>query len=144
MDKVGPLLFENRDKTLLYRVIIAAETVGSTGVSTLSIAQILGVSERNNRRDDITSAVMFLDGWCLHGLEGRRADLDRLLRRLSEDRRLRNIRVLVDKPIDQRSFSEPMLLCDDPRGMLAAVHLADLAEVTANHAERIVELKYAA
>ena len=129
---------------MLYRIITAAETVGSTGVSTLSIAQIIGASERNNRRDQITSAVMFLNGWCLHGMEGRRADLDRLLRRLAEDRRLTNLKVLVDKPIAERSFSEPMLLCDNPRGMLAAVHLADLAEVTANHAERIVELKYAA
>ena len=129
---------------MLYRVIIAAETIGSTGVSTLSIAQILGVSERNNRRDHITSGVMFLDGWCLHGMEGRRADVDRLLRRLSEDRRMKNLRVLIDKPIAERSFTEPMALCDDPRGMLAAVHLADLAEITANHAERIVEMKHAA
>lgn len=129
---------------MLHRVIIAAETVGSTGVSTLSLAQILGVSERNNRRDQITSGLMFLDGWCLHGMEGRRADLDRLLRRLSEDRRLKNVRVIVDKPIQERSFCEPMTLCDDPRGMLAAVHLSDLAEVTANQAERMVELKQAA
>lgn len=129
---------------MLYRIIIAAETVGSTGVSTLSIAQILGISERNNRRDNITSSVMFLDGWCLHGIEGRRADVDRLVRRLSEDRRLKNLRVLIDKPIAERSFLEPMTLCDDPRGMIAAVHLADLAEVTANHAEQMIELKYAA
>lgn len=129
---------------MLYRVIIAAETVGSTGVSTLSIAQILGVSERNNRRDDVTSAVMFLNGWCLQGLEGRRPDVDRVVARLSADRRLKNLRVLVDKPIRERSFCEPMTLCDNPRGMLAAVHLADLAEVTANHAERMVELKQAA
>ncbi len=129
---------------MLYRVIIAAETVGSTGVSTLSIAQILGVSERNNRRDDLTSGMMFLDGWCLQGVEGRRADIDRLLRRMGEDRRLKNMRVLTDKPIAERSFTAAMTLCDDPRGALAAVHLADLAEITANHAERIVELQYAA
>lgn len=129
---------------MLYRVIIAAETVGSTGVSTLSIAQILGVSERNNRRDHVTSAVMFLDGWCLQGIEGRRPDVDRLVRRLTEDRRLKNLRILVDKPIKERSFAEAMSFCDNPRGMLAAVHLADLAEVTANHAERMVELKQAA
>lgn len=129
---------------MLHRVIIAAETVGSTGVSTLSIAQILGVSERHNRRDHVTSAVMFLDGWCLQGMEGHRADLDRLLHRLSEDRRLKNLKVLIDKPIAERSFVEPMTLCDNPRGMLAAVHLSDLAEVTANHAERMVELRQAA
>lgn len=129
---------------MLYRVIFAAETVGSTGVSTLSIAQILGVSERNNRRDHVTSAVMFLDGWCLQGIEGRRPDVDRLVRRLTEDRRLKNLRILVDKPIKERSFAEAMSFCDNPRGMLAAVHLADLAEVTANHVERMIELKQAA
>lgn len=129
---------------MLYRVVIAAETVGSTGVSTLSIAQILGVSERNNRRDQITSGVLFQDGWCLHGMEGRRADVDRLLRRLSEDRRLKNLRVLIDRPVAERSFTEAMTLCDNPRAILAAVRLADLAEVTANHADRIVELRYAA
>ncbi|MFC5344999.1 BLUF domain-containing protein [Brevundimonas staleyi] len=129
---------------MLHRVIIAAETVGSTGVSTLSIAQILGVSERNNRRDQVTSAVMFLNGWCLQGIEGRRPDVDRVVSRLSADRRLKNLRILVDKPIKARSFAEPMSFCNDPRGMLAAVHLADLAEVTANHAERMIELKQAA
>lgn len=129
---------------MLYRVIIAAETVGSTGVSTLSIAQILGVSERNNRRDDITSGLMLLDGWCLHGMEGRRVDLDRLLRRLSEDRRLKNLRVLIDKPIAERSFTETMTLCDNPRGTLAAIHLSDLAGITGYQAEQIVGLKQAA
>lgn len=129
---------------MLYRVIIAAETVGSTGVSTLSLAQILGVSERNNRRDHITSGLMFLDGWCLHGMEGFRADVDRLLRRMSEDRRLRNLRILVDKPIAERSFSETMTLCDDPRRVMAAIHLSDLAAITGYQAEQIVGFKQAA
>ena len=129
---------------MLFRIVFAAETVGSTGVSTLSLAQILGVSERNNRRDQITSGLMFHDGWCLQGIEGRRADLDRLMRRMSEDRRLRNIKVLIDKPIRARSFCHALALCDDPRAMLAAVHLADLAEITGYQAEQIVEMKQAA
>ena len=129
---------------MLHRVILAAETVGSTGVSTLSIAQILGVSERNNRRDHITSALMFLDGWCLQAIEGRRADVDRLVRRMREDRRLTNLKVVVDKAIAGRSFHEALCLCDDPRAMADSVGLADLAEVTGHHAERMVELKQAA
>ena len=70
--------------------------------------------------------------------------LDRLLRRLSEDRRLKNLRVLIDKPIAARAFSEPMSLCDDPRAGLKAVGLSDLAEITGYHAEQIIELKLAA
>jgi hypothetical protein len=37
-----------------------------------------------------------------------------------------------------------MALCDDPAAMLGAIGVANLAEVTAYHAERIVELKQAA
>jgi hypothetical protein len=129
---------------MLHRMIIVAETVGSTGVSTLSIAQILGVSERNNRRDHLTSGVMFMDGRCLQCIEGRRADLDRLVRRMSEDRRLRNLRVIVDRPIADRSFLEPMTFCDDPRFMMQRVGLSDLSAITSLQAEQIVELKQAA
>ena len=129
---------------MLYRVIIAAETVGSTGVSTLSIAQILGVSERNNRRDHVTSCVMFHQGVALHVSEGARVDLDRLQRRLREDRRLQNLRVLVDKPISERAFHEPVTLCGDPRMMLEAVGKTSLSAVSAYEAERMLELRLAA
>ena len=39
---------------MLHRVIYASEAVGTMGASTLSIAQILGVSEPNNRRDHLS------------------------------------------------------------------------------------------
>jgi hypothetical protein len=129
---------------VLFRLIYAAETVGSTGSSTLSLAQILGGATVNNRRDNITSAVMFHDGWCLQGMEGSRPDIDRLMRRVREDRRLRNIRVLSDKPVPDRRFGEPMGLCDDPVAMLKAIGVATMADVTAYDADRIVELKQAA
>jgi len=129
---------------VLYRVIYASEAVGSTGVSTLSIAQILGVSERNNRRDDITAAVMFHDGWCLHGIEGRRMDVDRLMRRIREDRRHQNVRVISDKPIMGRRFPDPMTFCEDPAAMLKAVGAHDLSRITDFEVERIVAFKMAA
>lgn len=129
---------------MLYRLIYASEAVGSTGASTLSVAQILGVAITNNRRDQITSAVMFHDGWCLQGIEGSRQDIDRLMQRIREDRRHQNIRVLSDKPIASRSFPEPMALCDDPVAMLRAIGVASMADVTAYDADRIVELKQAA
>ncbi len=129
---------------MLHRLIYASEAVGSTGASTLSVAQILGAAIVNNRRDNITSAVMFHDGWCLQGIEGSRQDLDRLMRRIREDRRHRNIRILSDQPVASRSFPEPMALCDDPAAMLRAIGLSTMAEVTAYHADRIIELKQAA
>ena len=129
---------------MLHRLIYASEAVGSTGASTLSVAQILGVSTTNNRRDNLTSAVMFHDGWCLQGVEGSRQDIDRLMRRVREDRRHQNIRVLSDKPIASRSFQEPMGLCENPAAILRAIGANDLSRITAYDAERIVELKQAA
>lgn len=129
---------------MLYRLIYASKAVGSTGASTLSIAQILGAALTNNRRDNLTSAVMFHDGWCLQGIEGSRQDIDRLMKRIREDRRHEQIRVLSDKPIAERRFSEPMALCPDPAGMLQAIGAREMASVTAYDAERIVEYKQAA
>ncbi|WP_428151020.1 BLUF domain-containing protein [Brevundimonas sp.] len=129
---------------MLYRVIIAAETVGSTGVSTLSIAQILGVSERNNRRDNITSCMIFHQGFYMQVIEGARVDIDRLLRRLGEDRRLQGLKVLVDKPVAERAFQEGVTLCGDARPMLSAIGQPCLSLLSAYEAERMLVLRQAA
>ena len=129
---------------MLHRVIYASEAVGATGASTLSIAQILGVSERNNRRDHLTSCVMFHQGHILQAIEGGRADLDRLIRRLLEDRRHSGLRILIDTPIAARRVDEPMGLCADPAALLGRLGLACLSRITANEAEALLELRKAA
>lgn len=129
---------------MLFCTIVAGELVGSAGASTLSLAHILGVSERNNRRDDVTSGILFHEGWCLHAMEGRRGDLDRLLRRLREDRRIRTVRVVVDQPITRRRFCEPISMCDNPEALLKRIGCFDLSRITAFEAERIVEFEKAA
>jgi hypothetical protein len=129
---------------LLHRVIYASEAVGATGVSTLSVAQILGASEVNNRRDQITGCVMFYEGHILQALEGERADLDRLMRRLLADPRHSGLRVLVDTPIAARSLPEPMSLCHDPVAMLSRVGAPCISRVTANDAEAMLEMRKAA
>ncbi len=129
---------------MLHRVIYASEAVGATGVSTLSIAQILGVSERNNRRDHLTSCVMFHRGHILQAIEGARADVDRLVRRLLEDPRHTGFRVLLDTPITARRLDEPMGLCADPAALLNRLGLNCLSRVTAREAEVLLDLRQAA
>ena len=129
---------------MLHRVIYASEAVGATGASTLSIAQILGISERNNRRDHLTSCVMFHQGHILQAIEGARVDVDRLLRRLLDDPRHTGLRVLIDAPIAARRIDEPMGLCADPTALLERVGLNCLSRVTANEAEVLLELRKAA
>ena len=128
---------------MLHRVIYASEAVGATGASTLSIAQILGVSERNNRRDHLTSCVMFHQGHILQAIEGGRADVDRLIRRLIEDPRHTGFRIVADTPIHARRIDEPMGLCGDPSALLSRVGLPCLSRVTAREAEALLDVRKA-
>lgn len=129
---------------MLHRVIYASEAVGATGVSTLSIAQILGNAERNNRRDHITSCVMFHQGHILQAIEGSRIDIDRLIRRLLADPRHSGLRILVDTPITERALDEPMGLCGDPAVMLDKLDLPCLSSITAREAQIMFEYRKAA
>jgi len=129
---------------VLHRVIYASEAVGATGASTLSIAQILGVSDRNNRRDRVSGCLMFHQGHILQALEGERADLDRLMRRIIADPRHTSLRVLSDMPIAKRRMDEPMSLCADPAALLERVGMACISRLTANEAEALLEIPKAA
>lgn len=129
---------------MLYRVIYASEAVGPTGVSTLSIAQILGASEVNNRRDGITAAVMFHGGHIVQAIEGKRVDIDRLMRRLLADRRHTGLRILIDTPICSRVLHEAISVCPDPADMLRRIGVAEISRITANEVEAILDYKKAA
>jgi len=129
---------------VLHRVIYASEAVGATGTSTLSVAQILGESDRNNRRDRVTGCVMFHQGHILQVLEGRRNDLDGLMRRIIADPRHTGVRILSDMPIAERRMQEPMSLCGDPASMLEHIGLPCISRVTANEAEAMLDIRKAA
>jgi hypothetical protein len=88
----------------LCRAIYISQAVGNAGSSLLSVAEILGVSERNNRRDHLTGVLLAHDGWFLQALEGARIDIDRLLTRLHKDPRHTDIRMLGFETIEQRAF----------------------------------------
>jgi hypothetical protein len=129
---------------VLHRVIYASEAVGATGNSTLSIAQILGVSDRNNRRDHISGCLMFHQGHILQVLEGQRVDLDRLMRRLLTDARHTGLRVLSDMPIAARRLDEPMHLYGDPAALLQRIGLPCISRLTAHEAEAMLDIRKAA
>lgn len=97
--------------TELYRTVFVSATVGAVGQTTLSIAQILGAAERNNRQDHITGVMLFHGGRVLQAVEGQRGDLDRLFNRLREDPRHTSLTILATLPIESRRFENPMALC---------------------------------
>lgn len=96
---------------MLHRVTYVSEAMGSLGTSLLSVAQVLGVSEANNRRDHLTGAIALDRGRIVQVIEGARADVDRLLARLRTDPRHTNLSILADRPVAARLFSAPMAHC---------------------------------
>jgi len=142
MQKITPQ-YVYEGSIVLHRVIYTSEAVGATGASTLSVAQILGVSVRNNRRDHISGCVLFHRGHILQALEGGRGDLDRLVRRLLVDPRHTGVRILSDMPIPARRLDEPMGLCGDPEALLGHIGLPCISRITADEAESLLQMRKA-
>lgn len=77
-------------------------------------------------------------------VEGKRADLDRLLRRMQADLRMKNLRVLADAPIRVRLLTEAASFCLQPAESLAKAGLADLEVLSVNDVEAMLEHRRAA
>lgn len=68
------------------------------------LAELLGEAQRNNARDGLTGALAIHDGRFLQVVEGDPGYLDQLERRLTRDRRHREIEILDRHPIERRAF----------------------------------------
>ncbi len=100
--------------------------------SLLLIADILAVSQRNNRRDGISGALTYSDGVFFQVVEGYPEDLDRLLRRLADDPRHSGITVVHRAPVAGRLFGEwsmtaPRIAPDLAPAMAKAIEQSDSA-----------------
>lgn len=124
--------------------MLTADLVGFAGRTTPSIAQILGVSEANNRRDHICSAMLLHDGRMVQVVEGLKPDLERLMRRMRQDMRMKNLHILSERPIVGRTLTEPSGYCPRPVETLARVGLSDLELLTARSVEAMLEHREAA
>lgn len=129
---------------MLVRVSYVSEMVGTAGRTALSLAQIVGVSAINNRRDHLCSALLFHDGRVVQVIEGQRMDVDRLLRRLAQDARLGPMRIVGDKVIPSRKLTEAVSVCHDPERTLEHAGLSDLEDVTSRSVEAMMEYRIAA
>lgn len=89
---------------MIYRALYISTAVGICTNSLLSLADILGSSDRNNRRDDITGLLVAHDGRFLQVLEGARSDLERLIGRVAQDPRHTDIEMLTLGPASARRF----------------------------------------
>lgn len=91
---------------MLHRAIYVSDATGEAGSNLLSLAEILGASDANNRRDHVNGVLAYHEGQFLQVLEGARTDLDRLIRRLRQDPRHSNLRFLFDGAVHGRAFGQ--------------------------------------
>lgn len=123
----------------LHRAVYVSRAIGGVGRTTLSIAEILAVSDRNNRRDGLTGLLIFHDGWFIQVLEGSRVAIERLLRRLREDPRHDELRLLDLTPITARSFGAwSMGLAANTPALAAVLPDVDPAALRAPEALRLL------
>ncbi len=129
---------------MLRRVVYTSRSIGSSGLSTVSLAHILGACERNNRRDQVTSGMIIHGDRILQALEGAAADVEKALGRIKADARHTDLTIVLDAPAARRLVSEPIVLCDDPEAFLRIVGLPSLSAFTVEAAEVYLEYKQAA
>lgn len=89
----------------LERLIYESTATGSTG-SLANLAVILSESQRNNAGRGLTGALAAHGDRYIQVVEGQPEELDGLLRRLENDPRHRDIRLMHREPVEARMFAD--------------------------------------
>jgi hypothetical protein len=89
----------------LFRLVYFSENhLDAAQRTTLQLSAILSKSNANNRRDNITGALMFDELWFIQALEGERSAVWRTYMRIFEDERHSNVTVIDARAIGERVF----------------------------------------
>ena len=109
----------------------------------LTLADILAVSDRNNRRDGLTGGLLVTATRFLQVLEGAHQDLERTLARIEADPRHHDLRVLSRHSIEKRCFGSWTMVAARITPSQAGVmdEIVDLSPTDANAASaRVLQL----
>jgi len=122
----------------LHRVIYVSDAAGSAATSLLTLVDILGSSDRNNRRDHITGVLIRHGGRFLQWVEGARVDLDRLMARIATDPRHHGVTVLSDTPVAARTFPDWTMAQVEADPPMAEILSTPLTPQDAGQVERLI------
>ena len=78
----------------------------AAALTDLEVRQILQISQRNNRRKDITGCLLYTGRHFAQVLEGERALLDELVDRIARDKRHTELVVAIDQQVSVRRFPD--------------------------------------
>jgi len=126
----------------LERLVYESRATGST-TSLLNLVAILGESQRNNEREGLTGVLAAHGERFIQVVEGAPGSLDRLLRRLAQDPRHRDLTVLDRVAVTERMFGRWLMASARIAPALAPALDALMAEA-APSGERVVALLHEA
>ena len=92
----------------LHHVVYVSRRVtedASIGLSDV-VSKILRSAIENNRRLNVTGALLACDNTFVQVLEGRRIDVDAIMQRVNHDGNHTAIRIIVAEPIRERRFAQ--------------------------------------
>ena len=106
------------------------------GFDRATLAGILLTARRNNRRDDITGALICRQDLYLQLIEGPPAAIDTLYARIKADDRHGDVHLLVTDTVDERLFPQWEMLDDQAPSLLwSGAEIVDGAIEAAGQAE---------
>lgn len=129
---------------MLRRIVFISRTIAASGLSTVSLAHILGAANRNNARAGITAGLVLQGDRLVEAMEGPEHEIAKALERVRNDPRHTDVEVIVDSAVSRRLMSEPMTICHDPAAFLHAVGVTCLSALTPEAVDAYVERKLAA
>jgi hypothetical protein len=89
--------------SLFYTIYASSATVR---LSQHDLLELLKKARLKNEAQGLTGMLLYRDGTYLQYLEGQRADIDGLLKRLREDARHKEIRILREGTVPERLFPD--------------------------------------
>lgn len=96
-------------KKLVQVIYISRSTFESTVISNKiepNVARILAKSRINNRKNGLVGVLYFGDGVFFQCLEGEEYEVEKLLAKLAQDTRHKELKVISKKHIDRLSFAD--------------------------------------
>ena len=107
----------------------------------ITLAEIIAVSDRNNRRDHLTGALLVSRGRFFQVLEGEAVDVDRALRRIEADPRHQDIKHVMRRTVANRQFGNWSMVAArvTPTVSLRIDHAIDLCEADPDTAVEAVK-----
>ena len=91
-------------ESALYMTAYTSEATFEKSESYENLQQIVEASQKNNLEKNITGVLFYNNGTFLQIIEGKKEDLALLMKKILSDSRHKQLRILIEEPVDERGF----------------------------------------